>query len=97
MELVASDVECGDLGLRDPDALVVDSLVERAFDFEAGPGGGRADQLEHRHAIGQGMSAPVLGDAVEQAVLDLVPLRGARWVVASLERQIGRASCRERV
>ena len=54
MELVAGDVECGHLGLRDLEALLVDSLVDRAFDFEAGLGGGRADQLEDGHAVGQG-------------------------------------------
>src|SRR3954463_5695006 len=35
------------------------------------------------------VAAPILGDVAEQAVLDLVPLRGAGRIVADRDRQPG--------
>jgi hypothetical protein len=40
-------------------------------------GWGGPDQLHHRDTIRQRSAAPVLRDVAEQAMLDLVPLRGA--------------------
>src|SRR5262245_1934890 len=81
MERIAGDVEGGHLGVADLDAFLVGALVEQAFDLEAGLGGRGADQLDDCNAIGERAAAPVLRDVAEQAVLDLVPLRGARRIV----------------
>src|ERR1700680_980326 len=78
MECIALDVEGLHLGIADFDALFVGRGIERALDFYAGFGGGRSDQLEHRHAIDEWSPAP---DVAEQAVLDLVPLRRTRRIV----------------
>ena len=77
MELVARDVEAFHLGFADLDALLVAACVEYALDFQTGHCGGRADQLDHGKAIGERSATPVLRDVAKQAVLDLVPLRGA--------------------
>ena len=59
MERVAADVERSHLSIADLDALFVGPLVEGAFDFQAGLGRRRGDQLDHggaarerRHAEG---------------------------------------------
>ncbi len=46
MELIAFDVEGFHLGGADPDALFIGASVESAFDFQAGLGGRRGDQLD---------------------------------------------------
>src|ERR1700745_1904871 len=89
MEFVAADVEALHLGGGDFDALLVGSRVEGARDLEAGFGRGRGDQLDHGDAIGEGSGAPVLGDVTEQAMLDFVPFRRARRIVANLDREPG--------
>ena len=68
--MIAGDVEGFHLGLADPDALAVGARVERAIDFQAGLGGGGADQLDHGEASGERPAAPVLRDVAEQPVLD---------------------------
>ena len=77
MEWVALDVESLHLGIGDFDALFVGCSVERAFDFQAGFGGRRSDQLDDGQAIGQGPRTPVLRDVAEPAMFDLVPLCAA--------------------
>src|SRR5512132_3080939 len=52
--------------------------VELGVDGEPGAGGGGADRADDDLVTGQRAAAPVAADPGEQAVLDLVPLRGAR-------------------
>jgi hypothetical protein len=85
MECVALDVERLHLGIADFDTLFVGGGVERAFDLQAGLGGRRGNQLDHGHAIGEGAPAPGLRDVAEQAMLDLIPLRGARRIMMDME------------
>src|SRR5216110_2194307 len=89
MEFVAADVEALHRGFGDLDAFLVGSRVEGALYFEAGFGRRRGNQLDYGGAIGERSGAPVLGDVTEQAMLDLVPFRGSRRIVANLEREPG--------
>ena len=85
MERVAFDVEELHLGLLDPDARLVGALVDGTVDLEAGLGGCGPDQLDDRQSAFERLAAPVLRDVAEHAVLDLVPLRGARRIVVHFE------------
>src|SRR5229473_7018036 len=87
MERVTTDVEAFHLSVADFDAFFVDPGVEDALDFEAGLGRGRRDELDHGGAIRERPAAPVLRDAAEQAMLDLVPFRRARRIVPDLDRE----------
>jgi hypothetical protein len=73
MERIATDVEAFHLGIADLDAFLIDPRVERALDLEPGLGRGRRDQLDDGGMIHKRPAAPILGDATEQAMFDLVP------------------------
>jgi hypothetical protein len=77
MERIAADVEAFQLGLGDLDAFLVDPCVECALNFEPGLGRSRRDELDDGSVVSERPAAPVLGDAAEQAVFDLVPLCAA--------------------
>jgi hypothetical protein len=83
MELVSGDVDGGDLLVCDFDLLGVGGFVESGVDVQAGVGCGRGDQLDDDLVAGEWLAAPVEADEAEQSVLDLVPLRCARWVIRS--------------
>ncbi len=74
MERITTDVETFHLGVADLDAFLVDSCVEGTLDFEPGLCRRRRDQLDDGGTISERPAAPILGDAAEQAMLDLVPL-----------------------
>ena len=76
VELVRLQVQGGELGIGDLEALLVGSAVQSGVDFQAGGGRGVANQLDHDLVIDQGLAAPVAGDVAEQTMFDLVPLRG---------------------
>ena len=86
MERVTADVEAFHLGVADFDAFCVDPGVEDALDFEAGLGRRRRDELDDRGPIRERPAAPILRDAAEQAMFDLVPFRRAWRVVPDLDR-----------
>jgi hypothetical protein len=67
----------------------VGPLVEAGVDLQAGACGGRGDQVDDHLVADQGLAAPVLRDEREQAVLDLVPVAGARREVTDLDREPG--------
>ena len=73
-----SDIDGRHLGVGDGDALWIEIVVDLAADGEAGLGGGCGDQVDDDAIADEGFGAPVLTDEREQAVLDLVPLAGAR-------------------
>src|SRR5260370_6823335 len=87
MERVTTDVEAFHLSVADFDGFCVGRGVEDALDFEACLGRGRRDELDHGGAIRERPAAPVLRDAAEQAMLDLVPFRRARRIVPDLDRE----------
>jgi len=73
MKRIATDVEAFHLGIADLDAFLIDPCVEDALDFEPGLGRGRRDQLDDGGMVRERPAAPILGDATEQAMFDLVP------------------------
>jgi len=77
MERVAADIETFHLGLGDLDAFLIDPRVEGALNFESGLGACRRDELDDGSVVCERPAAPVLRDAAEQAVFDLVPLCAA--------------------
>ena len=77
MERVAADVEELHLGVADLDAFLVHPCIEGALHFEPGLGRCRCDQLDDGSVVCERAAAPVLRDAAEKAVLDLVPLCAA--------------------
>ena len=60
MELILYDVEALHLGFAGFDALLVAARVERALDFQTGPGRRGADQLDHGKTVGKRPTTPVL-------------------------------------
>ena len=93
MKRIAADVETSHLGLGDPYAFFVDPRVEGALDFEPGLGACRRDELDDGGVVCERPAAPILGNAAEQAVLDLVPFRCARRIVPDLDvRPVSSAS-----
>src|SRR3954470_18595672 len=89
MESVALEVESCHLPLGHLDALWIGVGVEFTADGQAGPGRGTGDKVDHGEAAGERRRAPVLRDVAEQAMLDLLPLRGAGSIMAALENQPG--------
>ena len=85
MELVAANVESFHLGVADFDAFVVGSSVERTLDAQPGFGCCGGDEFDHGHSADKRAGAPVLRDVAEKAVLDPVPLRYARRIVADMD------------
>src|SRR5712691_5843456 len=85
MEGVTCDVKRLHLGIADLDALLVIARIKRAFDPEAGFGCRCSDGLDHGKTTCEGSGAPVLGNVTEQAMLDFVPLRGARRIVMNVD------------
>ena len=89
MEYVALDVESQHLGIADLDALRVVACIKLASYRQTCLGRRGRDQFNHGFPADQGCAPSVLCDVAEQAVLDLVPLRCARRVMAHLKRQAG--------
>src|ERR1700693_4524645 len=85
MPRAALDVQRSHLGIGDFDPLGIAFLIQFAVHRQAGFGRRGGDQVDHRDAADERLSAPVLRDVAEHAVLDLVPLRGSRWIVTDLE------------
>src|SRR5437870_3787657 len=89
VELVARDVERVELGFCDADLGGVGALVEAGVDLQAGAGRCCGDEVDDRLQGDQRLASPVHRDEREQAVLDLVPLRGAGREVAYLDLEPG--------
>jgi len=84
--------EFGDLLVADLAAGRVVALVEFGLDSEPGFRGRRCDQIDDDLVRDEWSVAPVHGDCREQAVLDFVPLRGARRVMTHRDVQPGPCS-----
>ena len=89
MEVGRCDVEAGDLRVGHLGALLVGVFVQPALRRQAGLRRGAGDQLHDDLVREQRLAAPVLGDEGEQAVLDAVPLAGARRQVRDGDGQPG--------
>ena len=68
--------------VTDSDAFRIGSLVDFRTDTQTGLSRGRADQTHDGGQTDQWFTTPVLGDVGEKPMLNLVPLTGARWIVA---------------
>src|SRR5262245_36459361 len=86
MKGVAFDVQSGHFSVAHLDALRVGFGVEFATDLESCLGGGCGNEFHHGGPARQRSPAPILCDVAKQAVLDLVPLRGAGRIVTHPER-----------
>ena len=64
----------GHLVIRHPDPSLIAVLVKARLDFQALPGRGACDQINHDFPTDQWTSSPVGRDVAEHSVLDLVPL-----------------------
>jgi hypothetical protein len=62
--------------------------IESGSDFQAGGGAGCANQTDDGLEIDEWPTAPMNADVREQAMLDLVPLAGARWQMADRDRKV---------
>src|SRR3954452_25222249 len=63
--------------------------VEDAVHCQPCRGRGRGNQVHDGRMTRERVAAPILGEVAEQAVLDLVPLRGAGRIVTDRDRQPG--------
>src|SRR5712691_9746441 len=82
MELGAFDVDGGHLGVGYDNSAGVLAGVEFTAHSETGFGSGGRDQLDDDPIADEWLGAAVLADEGEEAVLDFVPLAGARRQVA---------------
>jgi hypothetical protein len=85
MKVSALEIDLRQLLVRHHDARGTSLRIQHARDVEAGLGGRGSDQVDNHHMADERFAAPVLANEREQAMLDLVPLAGAR-------RQIWRMS-----
>ena len=89
MEAVVADIELTDLLIRDLGALGIARGVNVAGDGQSGGCRGGGDEL-HDDLVGeQRFGAPVLGNEGEHAMLDAVPLAGARRVMGDGDGEAG--------
>ena len=89
MKSILMEIDLRHLLIADLDAGRIAVGVQFGMHGQTGAGAGSADQLHHRLVSEQWLPAPVVADAGKQAVLDLVPLAGARRQVADLHTQAG--------
>src|SRR5258708_30357434 len=89
MECVALDIEGFHLRVADLDTLRVVPCIKLASHRQTSLGRGGRNQFDHRFTADQGSSSPGLGNVAEQPMLDLVPLRGPRRIMAYPKRQTG--------
>src|SRR5687768_830211 len=90
VELVAVEVDAGQLGVGHLPSRRVGAFVEFALHREAAARLGGRDQTHDRLVADQRLAPPVLGDVREQPMLDLVPLAGAGWQMADAQLEARR-------
>src|SRR5215469_10770041 len=77
----------GQFGICDLDPGWVGTRVQSRLDLQSSTRGGVADEVDDHLQADEWPAAPVLRDVAEQAVLDHVPLAGARRQVAHAEAE----------
>ena len=80
------EIHCGEFTVGDFDPSRVGSLIQLGLEFEAGLGGCVGDQVDYDLVAHQWSTAPVLSNVTEHAMLDLVPLAGARRKMTDMNR-----------
>ena len=86
MKLGQLEIESGQFGVGDFEANRVDAAIEFGADFQSGLRCCIRNQIDDHLVTDQGSSPPILGNVGEHAMLDFVPLAGARWEVAHMDR-----------
>ena len=82
VEVVTLQTHLFHLFVTDRDAFWIGSLIDFRTDSQTGFSGGRADETHDGGQTHQRFTTPVHGDVREKPMLNLVPLAGARWIVA---------------
>jgi len=81
VEGVRLEPEPGHVCVGDLDAKRIGAVVDLGADPKARGGGRGSDEAHDGGEAHQGLASPVHGDVGEEAVLDLIPLAGARGEV----------------
>src|SRR5712691_6349328 len=89
MEGVVPDVQSSHLGVADLDALGIAVGIDVASDGQTVVGRCRGEQLDDDLVGEERLATPILRDVGKEAVLDLVPLAGARRQVGDGDGQAG--------
>src|SRR5439155_14640096 len=84
---MACKVEHLHLGIRNALAGLVHPRVKKSSYLQTRGGRGATDIAQHRLPRAQGLASPVHADMTEQAMLNRIPFRAARRVVADCYRQ----------
>ena len=90
MERITLQIDAAQLLITDATAFFIPLGVETRGDLEASFCFRVADQVDHRYAVEQRTAPPVLGDETEHAMLNLIPLAGARGEVRDMNRELER-------
>src|SRR5438128_1242272 len=86
-DLVASQLQGLELGLRDFQAALVASIEVSCGNFQARRGRGAANEAHKDLQRAEHITCPRGRDLAEESVLDGIPLRGSRRVVADRDLQ----------
>lgn len=88
MKLMGLEIECLQFLLGHLDPALVCSPIQTGFDDQPGLGRRSRDEIHDGTVVGQGPASPVRGDERKEAMLNLVPLAGARRKVTYRDRQL---------
>ena len=86
MKVGRFQIDCCQFIVRDFEASWIKTLVEFGLDLKTLLSRCRRNQVEDDVMTDQGSATPILGDVAKHAMLNLVPLAGAGWKVADLDR-----------
>ena len=86
-DAVASQLKGFELGLRDFQAGLVLAIEMGCGDLQARLGRRAANETQHQLQCAQDMARPSRGDLTEKSVLNRIPFRGPRGVVADPDLQ----------
>ena len=76
-----------ELGGRDLQAYLIGAVEVGRGDFQSGCGRGVANEGQQNQQRAQHMAGPGGGDLAEEPVLNRIPFRGSRWIVADGDLQ----------
>jgi len=88
MEIMPCDVDSFQFFLRHLDASLIHVPIKPALHLQPRFGGRRLNKADDHHQRLERSSSPILGDAAEQPVLYLVPLRSARRKMGNMQLSV---------
>ena len=89
MEITPFDIDRIEFLVCHFDSAFIFRRVQLRFDLQSGLGLCAGDQLYDQIMADERTTPPVLRDMTKQSMFDLVPLAGAWWKVADVQRQAG--------